>query len=291
MTTLREHLATAAGRLAEAGVGSPRHDAEVLAAHALGVERAALITHPDPDDEFATRFADLVARRAAREPLQHLTGQAHFRHITLQVGPGVFIPRPETELTAGAAIDEARAVVAAGQVPVVVDLYSGSGAIAISVATEVRPAMVHAVEYEADAVVWLRRNAAGASVIVHHDDVGTVTDRSLSMLRGSVNVVVANPPYVPKGALIRDPEVVEHDPAASLWSGDDGLDAMRVLERVAAELLVPGGLVLAEHADVQGVAAPDVFRLAGRWLDVTDHADLNGRPRYLSARHHPALSE
>ncbi|PZF85782.1 peptide chain release factor N(5)-glutamine methyltransferase [Jiangella anatolica] len=282
--TLREQLREATGRLAAAEVPSPRHDAEALAAHVLGVERGALLAQPEPDGTFATRFEELVRRRAGREPLQHLTGRAPFRHLTLQVGPGVFIPRPETELTAGAAVDEAKAVVAAGRVPVVVDLFAGSGAIAISVATEVRPVMVHAVEREDDAVAWLRRNAAGNSVIVHRDDVAQVTQRSLSMLLGQVDIVAANPPYIPADATIRDPEVAEYDPPAALWSGADGLDAMRVLAGVGAALLRPGGLLVAEHADVQGEAAPEVFRRHGSWTEVADHLDLAGRPRYVTAR-------
>lgn len=282
--SLGEQIDAAATRLKEADVPSPRHDAEALAAHLLGVERGSLVTQPDPDDAFQSAYAELVGRRVARVPLQHLTGQAHFRHVTLQVGPGVFTPRPETELTAGAAIDEARALVADGKVPVVVDLFAGSGAIAISVATEVRPCMVHAVEREDDAVQWLRRNVAGKSVIVHRDDVADVADRSLSMLLGQVDVVVANPPYIPSGALIRDPEVAEHDPSAALWSGADGLGAMRTLERVAGQLLADAGLLVAEHADVQGESAPKVFTETGQWDDVADHADLNGRPRYVTAR-------
>jgi release factor glutamine methyltransferase len=281
---LLEQLRAATGRLAAAEVPSPRHDAEALAAHVLGVERGQLLAQPEPDPSFAPRFDELVRRRAGREPLQHLTGQAHFRHLTLQVGPGVFIPRPETELTAGVAVDEARAVVAAGRVPVVVDLFAGSGAIAVSVATEVRPVMVHAVEREDDAVAWLRRNAAGNSVIVHRDDVALVAQRSLSMLLGQIDVIAANPPYIPAAATIRDPEVAEYDPPAALWSGDDGLDAMRVLADVGALLLRPGGLLVAEHADVQGEAAPEVFRRHGGWTEVSDHLDLSGRPRYVTAR-------
>lgn len=283
-TPLLEQLRTATDALAAAEVPSPRHDAEALAAHLLGVERGTLLAQPEPDPSFAPRFAELVRRRAGREPLQHLTGHAYFRHLTLQVGPGVFIPRPETELTAGAAIEEAQAIVAAGRVPVVVDLFSGSGAIAISVATEVRPVMVHAVEREDDAVTWLRRNAAGNSVIVHRDDVALVAQRSLSMLLGQIDVIAANPPYIPADATIRDPEVAEYDPPAALWSGDDGLDAMRVLADVGAQLLKPGGLLVAEHADVQGEAAPEVFRRHGGWTDVADHLDLAGRPRYVTAR-------
>ncbi|NEE00563.1 N5-glutamine methyltransferase family protein [Phytoactinopolyspora halotolerans] len=307
--SLREQIRDAAARLADAGVPSPQHDAEVLAAHVLGIERSQLAarlagavssrspggapaggasageTAVDAETErFTTEYGGLVARRAAREPLQHITGVAHFRHLTLNVGPGVFTPRPETELTAGAAIAEAQAVVADGRVPVVIDMFAGSGAIAISVAREVRPCVVHAVESEDDAIEWLRKNAAGQSVVVHRDDVGGIVDRSMSMLLGSVDVVVANPPYVPVGAVIRDPEVVEHDPAAALWSGEDGLDAMRTLESVAARLLRPGGLVVAEHADEQGESAPAVFHGSGRWDEVVDHLDLNQRPRYVTAR-------
>ncbi|NED98116.1 peptide chain release factor N(5)-glutamine methyltransferase [Phytoactinopolyspora alkaliphila] len=284
MTAVRDLIRDATQRLTDHGVPSPRHDAEVLAAHVLGVERSQLLTAGEPPVSFAAGYDALVARRAAREPLQHITGRAHFRHLTLQVGPGVFVPRPETELTAGAAIAEAQAIADDGRVPVVVDMFSGSGAIAISVAREVRPCVVHAVEAEDDAIEWLRRNAAGQSVVVHRDDVGGIVERSMSMLIGTVDVVVANPPYVPVDAVIREPEVVEHDPPAALWSGPDGLDAMRVLESAAARLLRTGGLIVAEHADVQGTAAPEVFARTGRWADVADHQDLNGRPRFVTAR-------
>ena len=268
-----EAVAAATEILAAAGVASPRHDAEALAAHLLGVGRGDLVRHETLD---RPAYDALVARRAAREPLQHLTGRAAFRYIEVAVGPGVFVPRPETEMTAGAAIDAARTL----DRPVVADLYSGSGAIAISVAHEVPAAVVHAVESEDDAVAWLRRNASGTAVVVHHADV----DGCLPDMDGGVDVVVANPPYVPLGAVIRDPEVTAHDPAFALWSGDDGLDALRVLELNAARLLRPRGLLVAEHADVQGVAAPAVFADPARWLDVADHADLAGLPRYLTAR-------
>lgn len=317
--TLRDVIAEATARLAAADVPSPRHDAEVLAAHVLGVGRGELLLQPDPSDSFGPAYAALVDRRARREPLQHITGEAHFRRITLQVGPGVFIPRPETELTAGVAIDAALAVLQGGGTPVVADLYAGSGAIAISVATEVPGATVHAVEADDDAVPWLRRNIADwtadaksartvlaaesivtapaaeapfagsatepihSRLVAHHADVDGCEAGVLRPLIGTIDIVVANPPYVPLGAHIRDPEVVEHDPAAALWSGDDGLDAMRVLEWTAARLLRPGGTVIAEHADVQGEAAPAVFTATGQWTDVADHHDLTGRPRYLTA--------
>ncbi|HSI92213.1 MAG TPA: HemK/PrmC family methyltransferase [Jiangellaceae bacterium] len=302
MLRLRELVAAAAERLAAAGVPSPRHDAEVLAAHLLGVGRAELLLEPEPDESFAVRYAELVGRRAGREPLQHITGVVHFRYLTLQVGPGVFVPRPETELTAGVAIDAAREVLRSGRTPVVADLYAGSGPIALSLAEEVPGAQVHAVETDDGAVGWLRRNIAAwqrddrpgtghqvpgqvlpavpSSVSVHHVDVSGC----LAGFDARLDVVAANPPYVPTGARIRDPEVAAHDPAAALWAGADGLAAFRVLERTAARLLRPGGLVVAEHADVQGESAPAVFAATGRWADVTDHADLTGRPRYLTAR-------
>jgi release factor glutamine methyltransferase len=272
-TDLRTALAAAADRLARAGVPSPRHDAEALAAHVLGIDRKDLLTYDAVD---GSAYQALIDRRAAREPLQHLTSTAAFRHIELAVGPGVFIPRPETEVTAGAAIDHARVL----DHPVVVDLYAGSGAIALAIADEVPDARVYAVESDDTAIVWLRRNAAGSTITVHQADV----DGCLPELSGTVDVVVANPPYIPVGGQIRDPEVAAHDPAPALWSGADGLDAMRILEVTAARLLRPGGSVVAEHADMQAVAAPAVFAGTDRWLDVTDHTDLTGRPRYITAR-------
>ncbi|HEX6232500.1 MAG TPA: peptide chain release factor N(5)-glutamine methyltransferase [Jiangellaceae bacterium] len=276
---LRQLIAAAADQLAQAGVPSARHDAEILAAHLLGVSRSRLLLQPRVSEPFPGEYAAAVRRRAGREPLQHITGVAHFRHLSLRVGPGVFVPRPETELVAGAAIEAARKVASVGRRPIVIDLYSGSGAIALSVADEVSSAEVHAVEADDGAVEWLRLNAEGRSVVVHHCDV----DGCLPEMDGQVDIVAANPPYIPTGATIRDPEVAAHDPAAALWSGADGLDAMRTLEQTAARLLRPGGVVVAEHADVQGDAAPAVFDATGRWEDIADHLDLNGRPRYLTA--------
>ncbi|MGN6636025.1 MAG: peptide chain release factor N(5)-glutamine methyltransferase [Oryzihumus sp.] len=281
---VRELVDVVAARLAQAGVPSPRFDAEELVAHVAGVERRELLRVTDVGDEARTALAALVARRVAREPLQHLLGRAWFRHVELAVGPGVFVPRPETELVAGEAVDEARRLVrergSSGSAPVVVDLCTGSGAIALSVATEVPGARVHAVELSPDAHRWAARNLAGSGVDLRLGDMG----EAFADLDRTVDVVVSNPPYIPVGADIRDPEVADHDPALALWSGDDGLDAMRVLERVAARLLVPGGLLVAEHADLQGESAPAVFTAAARWTDVADHPDLAGRPRYVTAR-------
>lgn len=271
MTGLRAALARATERLAAAGVPSPRFDAEELAAHSLGVARGDLWGHDVPGADFET----YVGRRAAREPLQHITGEAHFRHLTLSVGPGVFVPRPETEVVVEAALVAA----GAARSPRVVDLGTGSGAIALAVASELPAATVHAVEADPGAHAWAVRNCAGSSVDLRLGDMAA----AFSDLDGTVDVVVSNPPYIPVGAAVRDPEVATYDPSLALWSGPDGLDAVRTVEQVAARLLRPGGTVVVEHADLQGTSAPAVFLASGRWTEVADHQDLAGRDRYLTA--------
>jgi len=277
-TPVRELLREAARRLADGGVASPEYDAAELLAHVLGTTRGRLAVHNGVDAAHRATYDGLVGRRATREPLQHLTGTAAFRHVELVVGPGVFVPRPETELVAGWAIDRARE---AGEEPVVVDLCTGSGAIALSIADEVPAAHVHAVELDPSAHSWAERNLAGTAVDLR---LGDMAD-AFPELDGTVDVVVCNPPYIPLEAFESvAPEARDHDPALALWSGDDGLDAMRVLEATAARLLKPGGWVGAEHADVQGESATQVFLDAGRWSDVRDHEDLAGRARYAVAR-------
>lgn len=260
----------AAERLAAAGVASPRHDAEELAAHVLGVSRARLLLVDDLGPA-AGRYAELVEQRAARVPLQHLTGVAHFRHLALAVGPGVFVPRPETELLAGWAISVARPG------DVVVDLCTGSAAVALAVAQEAPGVTVHAVELDPHALAWAERNVAGSGVTLHAGDVADPA--LLAALAGTVAVVTANPPYIPVGATV-EREVAEHDPPAALWGGADGLDVVRAVERTAARLLRPGGRVGVEHADAQGESVPAVFR---HWTEVADHRDLTGRPRFTTA--------
>ena len=278
---IRDLLGRAAVRLGRAGVASPDFDAAELLAHVLGTTRPGLALRDEVTPEQSRVYGALVARRAAREPLQHLTGSAPFRHVELAVGPGVFVPRPETELLAGWAVDAARAVAARGRAPVVVDLCTGSGAIALSLAGEVPEAEVHAVELDEEAHRWAARNLAGSGVDLRHGDMA----EAFPDLDGCVDVVVCNPPYIPLDAYESvAPEARDHDPAAALFSGTDGLEALRVLERVAARLLGPSGVVGAEHADVQGESAPAVFVAAGRWCDVRDHPDLAGRPRFLTAR-------
>lgn len=230
------------------------------------------------DPERQGVFEGLLRRRVSREPLQHLTGSAAFRHVELLVGPGVFIPRPETELLAGWAIERARE---AGARPVVVDLCCGSGAIALSVVDEVPTAAVHAVELDPSAYGWAERNLGASGVDLRLGDMA----EAFPELDKTVDVVACNPPYIPLEAWASvAPEVRDHDPALALWSGEDGLDAMRVLEATAARLLRPGGWVGAEHADAQGHSAARVFLDRDRWTDVRDHRDLAGRARYVSAR-------
>jgi release factor glutamine methyltransferase len=281
VSTVPGLLREASAVLAEAGVASPEYDARELLAHVLGVPRLQLGLVTSLTDDQRERFDELLLRRSRREPLQHLTGTAAFRHVELAVGPGVFVPRPETELLAGWAVERAREVLGAGDVPVLVDLCTGSGAIALAVATEVPEAAVHAVELSEDAHAWATRNLAGSGVDLRQGDMA----EAFEDLVGTVHVVTCNPPYIPLEAYESvEAEVRDHDPDVALWSGSDGLDAMRVLERRAARLLRSAGVVGAEHADVQGEAAPAVFSATGRWCDVRDHLDLAGRPRFLTAR-------
>lgn len=270
-------LRSAQETLRRAGVASPEHDAAELLAHVHGTTRGRLFDLPVVDEAHRTRFEELVGRRAAREPLQHLTGTAAFRYVDLQVGPGVFVPRPETELLAGWAIECAAPLAA----PVVVDLCTGSGAIAKALAHEVPHASVHAVELDESAHGWAARNLAGTGVDLRYGDMATAFEDLL----GTVDVVVCNPPYIPWEAWETVAvEARDHDPHLALFSGDDGLDAIRVLAARAALLLRPGGVVGAEHADAQGDSAPAVFAATGRWTEVTDHQDLAGRARFVTAR-------
>jgi release factor glutamine methyltransferase len=274
----RDLIRAASARLADAGVESPEYDAAELLAHLLGTTRSRLSLIDEVGAEQQGGFEELIARRAAREPLQHLTGSASFRHVELQVGPGVFLPRPETELLAGWAIERA---LAAGPGAVVVDLCCGSGAIALSVSDEAPRAEVHAVELDPSAHAWAERNLARTGVDLQ---LGDMAD-AFPDLDSGVDVVVCNPPYIPLEAWASvAPEARDHDPALALWSGQDGLDAIRVLESTAARLLRPGGWVGTEHADVQGESAAQVFVESGRWTEVRDHPDLAGRARYLTAR-------
>ena len=286
MTALQTAVRQATQALADAGVDSPGHDARALAVHVLGLARPSDLLLVDALDEAgAATYAELVARRAQRVPLQHLTGSVGFRYIELEVGPGVFVPRPETESVVQWAVDAARAE--GWTSPVMVDLCTGSGTIAFALANEVPGAVVHGVERDPGALAWTRRNAenrvkAGDPPVTLH--LGSAQD-ALPELDGTVDLVASNPPYVATTeAHIPDPEVLDHDPGIALWAGEDGLDVVRLVEQAARRLLRPGGLLVVEHSDRQGETCPALLRDAGGWAEVTDHRDLAGRDRYTTAR-------
>ena len=275
---LRDAVREATRELAEAGVESAEFDAVALAASVLKtttseVHKMMVMGAPVP-----AGLDDLVAERARRVPLQHLTGRQGFRRLELSVGPGVFVPRFETELVAGLAITHLRTHLGV----VVVDLCTGSGAIALAIKDEVPQAEVHAVELSDLAHAWAIRN---------RDDLGLDVDIRLGdatvafpELEAGVDVVVSNPPYIPVGAVPNDPEVREHDPQVALYGGS--ADGLRIPLEVAARagvLLRPGGFFVMEHADVQGDSLSAALRVTGLWEDIQDHSDLNGRPRAVTA--------
>lgn len=276
--------------LAAAGI-EPGADAQLLLGHVLGesrgrVQALAIMGTPISDEDRA-RVLGLAADRASRVPLQHLTGRAAFRGIELEVGPGVFVPRPETETVAQFAIDALAAVPVGhsqGVGPIAVDLCTGSGAIALALAHEVPQASVWAVEKSPEAHAWASRNVARLGEGRVELVLGDVADatRLLRPLLGRVDVLVSNPPYVPDGMVPRDPEVRDHDPELALYGGEDGLDLVRVISRVALELLVPGGSLVLEHAEQQGEAIRALLTADG-WRAPATHQDLTLRDRTTTA--------
>jgi release factor glutamine methyltransferase len=281
--TIRSVLAHAVGVLSASGVPTPEVDAELLIGHVLGLTRGQVQAKAVTDaalvaDDYVS-VLDVVERRAAREPLQHITGRAGFRSLDLAVGPGVFVPRPETEMVAQVAIDALLAVASAA--PVAVDLGTGSGAIALALATEVPQAVVVAVENSPRAFIWAKQNVreVGASNLrlVFADLAEAVPE-----LDGTVDVVVSNPPYIPEGAVPRDPEVRLHDPSHALYGGADGLDVVRAVSVRALALLRPGGTLVLEHGEVQGAEIRELL-LADGWRAPVTTPDLLGRDRATSA--------
>ncbi|MBT8161104.1 MULTISPECIES: peptide chain release factor N(5)-glutamine methyltransferase [Arthrobacter] len=262
--------------LADAGVPTPRVDAELLAEHLLGVGLGRLRAMLLGDSAAPDGYGDLVAERAQRVPLQHITGVAHFRYLTLAVGPGVFIPRPETESVVQLVIDHLRG----HPHPKVVDLGTGSGAIAGSIAHEVPEADVYAVEFSDFAHAWAARNLQPLGVKLVHGDLRN----ALPEHDATFDVVVSNPPYIPAEAIPNEPEVALHDPPEALYGGGaDGMELPTAAAASAARLLKPGGYFVMEHAEVQAGWIADHLRAAGCWTDVTTHVDLNGKERATSA--------
>ncbi|MBA8825181.1 release factor glutamine methyltransferase [Saccharopolyspora lacisalsi] len=269
--------------LTAAGVASPRTDVELLAAHLLGVERTKLMMVPLVDPPTVEALHELVRRRAAHVPLQHLTGEATLGGVTLSVGPGAFVPRPETELLLAWGLATLEGVDA----PVVVDLCTGTGALALAVSNARPDASVHAVEKDPEALAWARHNAdrrsrAGETPVELR--LGDVADPTLLReLDGTVDLVVCNPPYVPAGTPV-PVEVRDHDPPEAVFAGRDGLDVLRHVVGCAARLLEPGGGVAIEHDDTHGGSVPVLLRSGRVFTAIEEHTDLASRPRFATAR-------
>jgi release factor glutamine methyltransferase len=305
VTTIREILVDSERRLNRAGIDSGAVESAELLAYVLGVSRNRLVLQDAVDDDQQIAFERLMAKRLNRTPLQHLVGTAPFRHIEVKVGPGVFIPRPESELVAEAAIRHLRTC----ELPRAFDLCSGSGAIAISMALEVPTARVTAVELSDQALPWLVENVStiptGLPVEVIAADATDILNSELQAASGTSDVVTCNPPYIPNDSVPRDPEVRDHEPALALYGGADGLDVIRGIVVTAGMLLKSGGLLVIEHADVQGPNAlgggvveivrhavvplhmPEIIAgVAGSPMfhDIEDRQDYNQLPRFTLAR-------
>ena len=278
---LSEALSLASEKLTEAGVPSPQADATWLLCHILDTDRSDLLTRITFDQDLAAEQLDdfLVAlsRREKREPLQHITGKAAFRSLELSVGPGVFVPRPETEQVVQYAIDYLRQLPRPG---VAIDLGTGSGAIAIAMATEVLQTKVYAVELSESAFAFAAKNieANKAGVELRLGAMQEV----VSDLVGGLDVVISNPPYIPNSAIPIDPEVRNYDPELALYGGEDGLDVIRDISGIAAALLRPGGLLVLEHADGQSEAIRELLLNDG-WLSVSAFQDATMRYRTITA--------
>ncbi|WP_403020230.1 peptide chain release factor N(5)-glutamine methyltransferase [Salinibacterium sp. GXW1014] len=283
VSSVAELRTAAVESLAAAGVPTPQVDAELLLGHVLGLSRgevqARAVTGTEVSETDASTFTALVRRRASREPLQHITGRAPFRSLELAVGPGVFVPRPETEQVVQLAIDALQAV--ASPEPLAVDLGSGSGAIALAMATEVPRARVYAAENSPEAFPWTKRNfdeSGAGNAVLEFVDLG----EAFAELEGTVDVVISNPPYIPAEAIPRDPEVQLFDPPHALYGGADGLDVVRVVSRRGLALLHPGGLLVMEHGEEQAASMAELLRGDG-WLAIASHRDLLGRDRATTA--------
>jgi len=278
---LRDVVSHAVEKFTVAGITNPQVDVELLVGHVLELNRgqvqSAVIADATISDSDLKKLNDLFGRRFAREPLQHLTGVAYFRQLELNVGRGVFIPRPETESVVQLAIDALREDLAPE--PIAVDLGTGSGAIALAMHTEVSKARVFAVEKSPEAFVFTEKNFSkypGAELVL-----GDLSD-AFNALNGSVSVVISNPPYIPVEMIPIDPEVHLFDPSLALYGGVDGLDVIRQVSVTAKRLLRAGGRLVIEHADSQSSQVCELL-LADGWQQVTAHKDLTDRYRSVSA--------
>jgi release factor glutamine methyltransferase len=278
---ISEALELATDKFSAAGVLSPSVDAELLGCFILEANRSELTLMAITGDSFSenklAEFLAAVQRREKREPLQHITGLAPFRHLELEVGPGVFIPRPETEQLVDLALQKIEAI----QNPVIVDLCSGSGAISIALNTEVAGSTVYAVELSKDAFSFLTKNYQRYGLdpkALRNENLTT----ALEELASGVDLVVSNPPYIPDAAVPIDLEVQLHDPALALYGGQDGLDVIRQISTRAWYLLRPGGHLVLEHAHTQAPAIGELLLNQG-WQGVVSVSDLTGKDRMISA--------
>jgi release factor glutamine methyltransferase len=275
-TRLRCAIDSATTLLADAGIHSARFDAEELAAHLSGTQRGRLSLMDPPDDAFFDRYHAVITARSRRVPLQHITGIAGFGPLALFVGPGVFIPRPETE----AMLEWAIAQWLPGS-PVIVDVCTGSGALALGLAQHWPTARILGIDDSTAALEYARRNAVGTKVELVHAD---ATDPGLlAELDGQVDLVLANPPYVPDGVEL-EPEVAEHDPPHAVFGGRDGMTVINAVIRLAARWLRPGGFFAVEHDDTTSSLTSELISSTGRFDDVVARTDLTGRPRFVTAR-------
>lgn len=280
MSVLRQAIDSAAATLAEAGIDSARWDAEELAAHVAGTERGRLALLEPPGDDFLGRYRDAVAARSQRIPLQHLTGAAAFGPVMLHVGPGVFVPRPETE-----AILEWASAQRLPARPVIVDLCTGSGALAVALARQ-RAGLglgerIIGVDDSAAALDYARRNVAGTAIELIQADV--TEPGVLPGLDCGVDLVVANPPYVPEAATV-EPEVAQHDPHHAVFGGPDGMAVIGPIIALAGRWLRPGGLFAVEHDDTTSAQTVDLITNTGFFEEIEARQDLTGRPRFVTAR-------
>jgi release factor glutamine methyltransferase len=275
-TRLRCAIDSATTLLAEAGIDSARYDAEELAAHLAGTERGRLSMLDAPDDSFFDHYRASIAERSRRVPLQHLTGLAAFGPLTLSVGPGVFIPRPETE-----AMLEWACAQRLPDTPLIVDLCTGSGALALGLARHRPGARVIGVDDSDAALGYARTNAAGSAVELLRADV--TAPGVLSEFDGRVDLLLSNPPYVPDGAEL-EPEVLDHDPSHAVFGGPDGMTVITALVGLAGRLLRPGGLFAVEHDDTTSAPTVELLAKTAAFDDIVSHRDLTGRPRYVTAR-------
>lgn len=279
---IQELLAATVEKFSKAGIESAKADAEILLGYVLGLSRGELLSRAITNGEISVAdrhsFEQLAVRRAQREPLQHLTGRAAFRSLELLVGPGVFVPRFETETVVEKAIAELRNLNVAE--PVVVDLATGSGAIALSLAVEIPTAKVFAVELSEEALVYTRQNFANyapEAVLVQGD-----LAQAFPELNGKVDLLISNPPYIPNEMIPVYPEVHLHDPKLALYGGVDGLDLVRKVDQRARDLVRPGGKLVIEHADMQGSQVRQILVDSG-WQNVYTGKDLAGRDRMVIA--------